>query len=121
VAGNGYSLYLFKADSYRRGNTLARSACEGGCLATWKPLLVDDLPVGTGEIRPDLLGTMTLPGGSMQATYNGWPLYLYAEDVQPGDINGHDIESFGEDWYLVGLLGDRPPRLASISHSHAYH
>ena len=42
-----------------------------------------------------------------QVTYNGWPLYFFVEDIQPGDINGHDIESFGEDWYLVGPNGDR--------------
>jgi predicted lipoprotein with Yx(FWY)xxD motif len=107
VAGNGYSLYLFKADTQGRGDRLPKSVCEGDCLATWPPLLVDALPVGTGEVRQDLLGTMTLPDGSLQVTYNGWPLYFYAEDIQPGEINGHDIQSFGEDWYLVGPNGER--------------
>ena len=107
VAGNGYALYLFKADTQGTGGTPARSVCEGDCLATWPPLLVDAQPVGTGKVRADLLGTITLADGSTQATYNGWPLYFFAEDIQPGDINGHDIESFGEDWYLLGPNGNR--------------
>ena len=46
----------------------------------------------------------------MQATYNGWPLYYFAEDFVAGDINGHDFEEFGGEWYLVtpdgGALGE---------------
>lgn len=107
VAGNGYALYLFKADTQGSGATPPSSPCKDACLATWPPLIVSEKPVGTGKVRPDLLGTMTLPDGTLQATYNGWPLYFYAEDTATTDISGHDIESFGEDWYLVGVNGNR--------------
>src|SRR5688572_9885631 len=47
VAGNGYSLYLFKADVQGRADKPPESVCEGDCLATWPPLIVEALPVGT--------------------------------------------------------------------------
>jgi predicted lipoprotein with Yx(FWY)xxD motif len=108
VAGNGLSLYLFKADTQ---GPHPRSACEdAACVGTWPPLIVDAVPIGDALVRQDFLGTMTRTDGTMQATYNGWPLYFYYEDFQPGDIAGHDLESFGEDWYLIGPGGDRARR-----------
>ena len=104
VAGNGFAIYLFKADT--RGN--ARSECEGECLAAWPPVLVDGASVGDQNIRDELLGTMTRTDAMLQLTYNGWPLYFYAEDYDPGAVNGHDINDFGEDWYLIGPDGERP-------------
>ena len=107
VAGNGFSLYLFKQDRQGTGAVEPTMTCFDDCLATWPPLLVDEDPVGTGNVRAELLGTMTLPDGSRQVTYNGWPLYFFAEDTEPGHILGHDLESFGEDWYLIGPNGER--------------
>ena len=107
VAGNGFAVYLFKAD--RQGGAAGEpaSACEGDCLGLWPPVLVDGSPAADGKLRAELLGTMTRSDGSTQLTYNGWPLYFYAEDYEPDDIKGHDIESYGEDWYLVGPNGER--------------
>ena len=48
-----------------------------------------------------MIGSFTRPDGIVQATYNGWPLYRFAEDFAPGDINGHDFEEFGGEWYLL--------------------
>ena len=107
VDANGVSLYIFKADS----RNPPKSACEDtACVGTWPPLIVGEMPKGDETVDPSLLGTMTRADGSLQATYNGWPLYYYFEDFAPGDINGHDIESFGEDWYLVGPHGERAER-----------
>jgi hypothetical protein len=63
--------------------------------------------VGDGTLDESLLGTIERSDGLLHVTYNGWPLYYYAEDAAPGDIKGHDIESFGEDWYLIGPNGLR--------------
>jgi len=41
----------------------------------------------------------------VQATYNGRPLYYFAEDFNAGDTNGHQFEEFGGDWYLVTPTG----------------
>ena len=37
--------------------------------------------------------------------YNGWPLYTFADDYVPGDVNGHDFEEFGGEWYLMTPAG----------------
>jgi predicted lipoprotein with Yx(FWY)xxD motif len=83
------------------------SACGGDCLGVWPPVVVDSPPVGGDGIDGALLGSVNRPDGYAQLTYNGWPLYFYAEDAAPEDTEGHDIESFGEDWYLIGPNGER--------------
>ena len=35
------------------------------------------------------LGCITRPGGVMQATYNGYPLYTFGSDSAPGMTNGN--------------------------------
>jgi predicted lipoprotein with Yx(FWY)xxD motif len=108
VDGAGLSLYLFKADTQGRNGQRPASACnEGPCIGTWPPLL-SDTPMGDDKIDASMLGTMAREDGTMQVTYNGWPLYYYYEDYVAGDITGDDIESFGEDWYLIGPHGYRP-------------
>jgi predicted lipoprotein with Yx(FWY)xxD motif len=62
---------------------------------------------GTG-IDSSLLGTIQRNNGgvqSNQATYNGWPLYFYAEDTAPGQTNGQGINSFNNLWYLINPAG----------------
>ena len=110
VAATGHALYTFKADTQGTPSSPAKSACEDECLGVWPPLIVDEPPVGDDKVRAELLGRVVRPDGTLQATYNGWPLYFYAEDVEPTDIKGDDIESFGEDWYLIGPMGNRPDR-----------
>ncbi|MDH5372750.1 MAG: hypothetical protein OEX97_07385, partial [Acidimicrobiia bacterium] len=36
-------------------------------------------------------------------TYNGWPLYYFANDSAPGDINGQGLNDV---WYVVSAEGD---------------
>jgi len=43
----------------------------------------------------------TRPAG-IQVTYNGHPLYVYAYDKKPGDLNG---QGFINDWYVVSPSG----------------
>ena len=110
VAGNGFAVYMFKADTQGREGRQAASACKADCLDAWPPLLVTGEPVASGNVKPELLGTITRDNGEVQVTYNGWPLYYYAEDYAPEDVNGSDIDDFGEDWYLLGPNGNRSDR-----------
>jgi predicted lipoprotein with Yx(FWY)xxD motif len=38
-------------------------------------------------------------------TYDGWPLYGYAGDVQPGQATGQDVFLNGGEWYVIGPSG----------------
>ena len=91
---DGNSLYLFVPDS------AGDSTCYDACEAAW-PILGEVADVGEG-LDPALLGTTTRTNGDVQATYNGWPLYYFASDAAPGDVNGQGV---GDVWYIVDAAG----------------
>ena len=97
VDGAGMTLYLYTKDTQGSG----KSTCEGECLAAWPPL-VGKPTAGTGA-DPSLLGSLTRTDGSIQGTYNGWPLYYWVEDHAPGDTTGQDV---GGVWYVLDAKGD---------------
>lgn len=100
VDAAGMSLYLFKADAKAKGST-----CYDACAKAWPPLLTDGEPMVNGMAKQDLLGTIERKNGSTQVTYNGWPLYYFVKDDEPGDTQGQDIKGFGAEWYLVTPKG----------------
>lgn len=55
-----------------------------------------------------VLGTMTRPGGLVQATYNGYPLYTFGSDSAPGQVNGN-----GSVWHVI--RGKAPASSAAAS------
>jgi predicted lipoprotein with Yx(FWY)xxD motif len=100
---HGYSLYMFQKD--KRGG---KSTCYGQCAKVWPPLLTTGKPgaiKGSG-VNSRLLGTTKRTDGKLEVTYNGWPLYLYAPDRKPGDINGEGANQFGAPWYLLNTAGN---------------
>jgi predicted lipoprotein with Yx(FWY)xxD motif len=93
--GAGNTLYLFTPDAG------GPSTCVEGCAAIWPPLTT---VVAAGEgADGSRLGSVTRDDGSEQVTYNGWPLYYYAEDTVPGDTNGQGVNDV---WYVVSATGD---------------
>ena len=101
--GAGKALYVFTRDP--RG----RSACTGACARAWPPYLVKTRPrAGTGA-RTSLVGTTRRPGGALQATYAGRPLYYYVGDRRPGQVRCQNVFEFGGLW-LVVRPGGRPVR-----------
>jgi predicted lipoprotein with Yx(FWY)xxD motif len=106
VDRQGHTLYLFGRDS---GTT---SACIGACAVNWPPLRVRGTPlVGSGATSSDV-GQTARPDGTSQLTYNGHPLYTFANDKKPGDTNGEGISAFGGSWFAVSPAGTRvaPPQ-----------
>jgi predicted lipoprotein with Yx(FWY)xxD motif len=103
----GMALYMFEEDRPEgfRGRSV-ESDCIGECLARWPIFGGDPVPTAGEGIDPALIGSFVRPDGKTQAMYNGWPLYYFAEDFAPGDINGHDFEEFGGEWYLLDLAGN---------------
>ena len=103
----GYALYLFTADEQGRNGHPAASACYEDCAGAWPPLLAtDSLPTVSGEgIDSALLGVTERQDGLKQVTYNGWPLYSFVKDQEPGQTEGQDVKSFGGEWYLMTPAG----------------
>ena len=98
VAPNGRTLYLFTADKGRK------SACYGKCASVWPPLIAAHPTVGRG-LHASMLGTTKRKDGTLQVTYGGHPLYLFAKDTKPGDVRGEGIVHFGGSWWLVSATG----------------
>ena len=85
----GFSVYVFDNDT-----VFNSSNCNQSCAIAWPPVLVDD-GFATGVTN---LGTVIRNDGSQQATYNGRPLYFYANDSAPGQTNGQGL---GNVWWTV--------------------
>lgn len=92
---DGRTLYLFENDN--QGD----STCYDSCADNW-PALTGTAQAGQGA-DGSMLGTTTRTDGTTQVTYNGWPLYYFSGDSQPGDINGQGI---GDVWYAMGADGN---------------
>jgi predicted lipoprotein with Yx(FWY)xxD motif len=99
---NGYTVYWFARD--RRGSS--HPACAGSCLLAWFPVKGQPVP-DNGTTLDGKLGCITRPGGVMQATYNGYPLYTFGSDSAPGMTNGNG--SAGA-WHVIR---ERAPASAS--------
>jgi predicted lipoprotein with Yx(FWY)xxD motif len=99
TAGNGRTVYMFIPDAQ------GAPTCTDACAQAWPPLTVDDasqVTAGDG-VDESLLGTVEHPGEGTQVTYNGWPLYEYAGDSDPGDTNG---QGSGGVWYALDPTGE---------------
>lgn len=98
VDGKGMSVYYFTKDTKDSGT----SACTGGCLTAWPPVLTTaEKPTADGVTGA--LGTIATPDGKKQVTINGMPIYYFAKDTAAGDILGQGVNSV---WYLVAPSGE---------------
>jgi predicted lipoprotein with Yx(FWY)xxD motif len=95
VDGDGNVLYLFTPDEQ------GESVCYDECAGFWPPL-VGEFAAGDG-VDAALMGSVARTDGSEQVTYNGWPLYYFANDAAPGDTNGQGVN---EVWYVLDAAGD---------------
>lgn len=79
------------------------STCTGACLESWPPVLTDGDPIAGNGLDETMLGAIELADGTMQVTYNEWPLYYYVEDVAAGDMYGQAAEL---KWYVMSPMGE---------------
>jgi predicted lipoprotein with Yx(FWY)xxD motif len=87
----GKTLYFFSDD------VKDTSECLEGCLNIWPIFYSEDLVVDGGLDINDF-DAITRTDGELQTTYQGWPLYYYAADVNAGDTNG---EAVGDEWFVA--------------------
>jgi predicted lipoprotein with Yx(FWY)xxD motif len=97
VDGEGRTLYMFKPDSD------GTSTCYDECESNWPPLTVTgDITVGEG-LDAATFTTTERTDGSTQVKAGAWPLYYFANDAAPGDVNGQGV---GDVWYVVSPAGE---------------
>ena len=104
----GFTLYWFAPD------TSTTSKCTGSCATYWPPVKG---PATAGSGVTGTLGVITRPDGTVQATYDGHPLYTYAGDSAPGQNKGNGLNISGGVWHEVTLSGAAPaPSVSTSSH-----
>jgi predicted lipoprotein with Yx(FWY)xxD motif len=88
----GITLYWFQLD---KPNV---SKCYGSCASYWSPVKG---PVTASPGIPGKLATIKRTDGTLQATYNGRPLYTYVGDGGPGQAKGNNLNINGGLWYDI--------------------
>ena len=92
---NGFTLYSFAPD------TPTKSNCNGACAQNWPPLKGPATASGvTGTF-----GTIKRSDGSVQATFDGHPLYTFAGDTAAGQAKGNGLNVNGGLWHEITTSG----------------
>jgi predicted lipoprotein with Yx(FWY)xxD motif len=109
ATATGRTVYWYGHDVKDSG----KSSCTGGCLSVW-PAVTGMPEAAPGVKLSGKLGSITRPGGVVQATYNGYPLYTYAEDMAVGDTLGNGV---GGVWHVItgSALSPSPASAAAAS------
>jgi len=95
VNAEGLTLYAFMND------TEGEPTCVDDCAGTWPPALVDGEPNFDGDLDASVFTVVEHPEGS-QLKAGDWPLYTFASDTAPGDVNGQGV---GDVWLAVAPDG----------------
>jgi predicted lipoprotein with Yx(FWY)xxD motif len=96
------------------------TTCTGPCSALWPPLLTSARARAGAGVSRSAIGTIRRPNGSLQVTYHGHPVYMFAFDLgagaKPGLTNGEyliDAAASGV-WYTVLPNGRPDPGTTTI-------
>lgn len=94
--GSGRALYGFTRD--RRGGP---SRCYGECAVAWPVYFAKGQLRAGKSVKKSLIGTTRRRDGRRQLTYDGWPLYYYIHDTEPGEVSCQNVDEFGGLWLVV--------------------
>lgn len=89
----GWVLYRFDKDTANPPT----SNCVDECERIWPPVYTDGKPTLDG-VADDVVGTVTRQDGTKQVTLDGWPVYRYIGDKEPGQWKGQGV---GGTWFVV--------------------
>lgn len=107
---NPFAVVVY-TDSRDRRNV---STCTGACARTWVPVVTTATPRGATGVLASDIGTIRRANGTLQVTYDGKPLYLYARErafVKPhGGIEGQGTagNGAGQSWPSGGSFSVVP-------------
>jgi predicted lipoprotein with Yx(FWY)xxD motif len=95
TSSKGFTLYSFAPD------TSTKSNCNGTCAQNWPPVKGPATASGvTGTF-----GTIKRSDGSVQATFDGHPLYTFVGDTAPGQAKGNGLNAAGGLWHEAVTSG----------------
>lgn len=97
VGPDEMTVYNFDMDT--QGAT--ESTCYDDCADAWPPLTVEDAPAAGPDVAAELT-TFERDDGEMQVVANGWPLYYFANDEEPGDTAGQGVNDV---WWVLRADG----------------
>lgn len=98
---NQATLYRFDKDTADPST----SNCNDACAAKWPPVTIEEGgKVYLAGVDPENVGSVRRQDGNLQITVGGWPVYRFANDVKPGDLNGQGVDNT---WFAVGPTGDK--------------
>jgi len=83
----GKTLYTFDKDAAQE------SRCFDACAVAWPPFMAPEGAKAQGKLAP-----IARKGGGQQWALEGKPLYYFAGDAKPGDVNG---DKSGGVWHVV--------------------
>lgn len=98
--GRGQAIYIWELEES------AKAECYGDCAEAWPPVLTNGSPIATGSVNGKLLSTTQRTNGTTQVTYNGHPLYYYAQE-EAGEVKCHNISTHGGLWWVIQPNGVR--------------
>jgi predicted lipoprotein with Yx(FWY)xxD motif len=108
VDSSGRTLYFTDAE------TDGEILCIDACAQVWIPLTVADGSTPTKDAS--VMGTLTLitrPNGDRQVSYEGKPLYTFAQDRAPGQATGNgltdDFNGTTFVWHAMTVSGAAAP------------
>lgn len=114
-SSNQHTLYTFGADTANTSNCTNASGCTG----LWPPYAA---PAGTVAPAGSGFGIITRSDGTLQWTYQSFPLYNYAGDSGADQANGNGITSFGGTWGVARpAAAGTPGPTSSPSHCIGYY
>jgi predicted lipoprotein with Yx(FWY)xxD motif len=93
VNGQGMTLYHLSAE--QNGKFICTSTA---CVNVWHPLALASGGKPNGTVGS--LGEIKRPGGGLQVTYKGMPLYTFAQDTSAGQAKGQGVKDVGT-WTAV--------------------
>ena len=99
VDGEGFTLYRFNPDT----PDPSRSTCNDGCAVAWPPVLASHKVQYVGLQRKNI-DSLHREDGSVQMSIGKWPVYRFAKDTAPGQINGQGVDG---NWFAVAPDGSR--------------
>lgn len=107
VGAQGLTLYHLSGE--QSGKWICTSAA---CVKLWHPLRAPAGGTPSGSVGS--LGTVRRPGGAMQVTFKGLPLYSFVGDTKPGEAKGQGIKDIGV-WTAVTANGSAASKPAAAT------